>query len=230
MKGNVPVGKILLAFLTLAGLGGILEFLLHAAPLAKSLDKHQGAATGVVGVLAVVATIAALWISHRVHVWNQNRATIDVASRWSDGELAEVRSRLREALPDEEPPDVLLSLLHGDRALRSDLVTLLNHLDMVAVGIRMGLFQRGPICHLYLGIIATYYLEFLPFIDDTRARTSVQVGTPSRQENLTWEYLIDVARDWLQQEYGWSEETLRQREDGRKLPAVASGPGGPAAA
>ncbi|HEX2065198.1 MAG TPA: hypothetical protein VHI93_00145, partial [Candidatus Thermoplasmatota archaeon] len=108
---------------------------------------------------AVSAVVA--WLEH---TWNQRRETMEIANRWNDGQVASSRLLVRRYFPSTEtgviPLQTLRHRFKEHDELETSVLTLLNHLDIVSMGVRTRIFNRRLVRHLYGDIIPHYFTCF----------------------------------------------------------------------
>ncbi|MES2153713.1 MAG: DUF4760 domain-containing protein [bacterium] len=100
--------------------------------------------------------------------WNRNKTTIDLASRWNDGEIADKRQRFRKTVLYDANAKYtrgyLDALFAHDVNAAEDLNIILNHLEIVAVALQKGIIHENPTDQLYGWPIVMWYNNFEPFI------------------------------------------------------------------
>lgn len=172
-------------------------------------DDSAATSTLVAGVLAAVLSMLGFWIAHQVHKWNQRNATIEVACRWNDGETSRGNLLVRKTfpMPWTTPPTEaeLNAAFANDPNLRPALGAVLNHLDIVAMGVEEGIYTPATTQHLYGRILTDYFRHFNGFILRTH-HTSLPPLTvaPDEPRMVVWWYLVRVGEEWTRERALWT--------------------------
>lgn len=152
-------------------------------------------------VTAVLAYVA-YRIPKKVDEWNRAKATMEFASRWNDGEIADVREKFRYGFPYEAEARYSLEYLDAKfagqrgRHLKSRLVLLLNHLDIVALAYETNVIDKKHTEHLYGFVIASFYNNFEHYIQQERQKSGKRLPGPKPEPDFreVWSYLHEVGK------------------------------------
>ena len=191
-----------------------------ADPLAPSWTD---VITAVATLLTVGVALYAAYLSRRqlmtFEASQRALAGIEAAKTWNDGEMSRCRALVLERtndLTDERIRDPgALKTLQDWPAVRIAVRNILNHLDVVSIGVRTGAYDAEAMYSLYGNIIVDYYAYFEPLIQDMR-------GPDLARGRRGWVLLYDlqwVAKAWHPLFRGGTDHAtlLRSRMPARAL-------------
>lgn len=164
------------------------------------------------GVALALASGLLFLIAISTDGWSRQKATIDIASRWNDGEIAKTWAAFRDVVPFDRTAQYtkedVITVMEKFPRIGSNLKVILNHLDIVAVGYHYGTFQKRQTQHLYGYLIAVLYRNYKPYIDHMRADTKSENGQRRTNQREVWAYLADTGDEFLKLGLGGESDSV----------------------
>ncbi|MBU4446277.1 DUF4760 domain-containing protein [bacterium] len=154
------------------------------------------------GMTLVVIAISTSLLYYQIksfHEWNRRKETNDFLANIGYGKLAEVRERLRIYVnpytPDQNYATVIQSLPEKEALkLRSDVLTLLNSFEQVALGIKSNILDE-QISYDCLGTMITCFVRWAePLVNELQSQESRLLLDTSNLAKA-WQEKLNLERD-----------------------------------